>query len=103
MNMQQNRDEDVPEYNVDLDGTPDQSASRVVVNSIADLTDRDPADLELLWDSVDPDALDSFVAHARESSTPYQLSFRYQGYSVTVENKCLRFLPIEEVPSSASV
>ncbi|MFW5938032.1 MAG: HalOD1 output domain-containing protein [Halanaeroarchaeum sp.] len=89
-------------YNVDLGGIADQPTSCLVVTSIADVTGQDPADLDPLWDSVDPDALDSFVAHASETSTPYQLTFQYQGYTVTVENRSLRFVPNEEISPSAS-
>ncbi len=96
MTIQRTRDENVPVREVDLDEATDRSTSYVVVRSIADLTDREPEDLEPLWDSVDPEALDSFVAHASESSTPYQLSFRYQGYTVeVVGNRWLRIFSDE--------
>lgn len=94
MNIQKNGD--VPVYKVDLDEVTDQSTSYTVAISVAELTDRNPDDLESLWNSVDPDALDSFVSHARERSTPYQLAFQYQGYSITVGNGWLRFVPTEE-------
>ncbi|GAB7010489.1 HalOD1 output domain-containing protein [Halorubrum trueperi] len=103
MNIQTHWDGDVPEYTVDLDGATDQLTSYLVISSIADLTDQNPDDLESLWDTVDPDALDSFVAHADRSSTPYQLTFQYQGYTVTVADRCLRFIPNEAVSSSASI
>ncbi len=103
MNTERNRDGDVPVSEIDLDEATDHSTSYVVVKSITDLTDRDPADLEPLWESVDPDALDSFVAHASGSSTPYRLAFRYQGYTVEiVEGRWLRFTPGEEALSSAN-
>lgn len=97
MNIETNRDGDVPVYKVDLDEAADQSTSYTVVESIANLTDRDPDDLEPLWESVDPEALDSFVGHASESSTPYRLAFQYQGYTVeVVENRWLRLVPNDE-------
>ncbi|WP_418284347.1 HalOD1 output domain-containing protein [Halorubrum sp. DTA46] len=102
MNIQKNWDDAVPVYKVDLDETADQSTSCTVVRSIANVIDKDLDDLESLWDSVDPDALDSFVAHARESSTPYQLTFQYQGYAVKIENRWIQFTPTEETPSSVS-
>ncbi|WP_144797067.1 HalOD1 output domain-containing protein [Halorubrum depositum] len=103
MNIKTSRDGDVPVYKVDLDEATDRSTSNVVVSSIADLTGRDPNDLDPLWDSVDPEALDSFVDHASEYSTPYQLSFQYQEHTVDiVENRWLRITPTEEATSSAS-
>ncbi|MFC7185692.1 HalOD1 output domain-containing protein [Halorubrum yunnanense] len=104
MNIKTNWHEDAPVHNVNLDDATDRSASYAVVTSIADLTDRDPDDLEPLWDSVDPDALDTFVAHANESSTPYRLTFRYEGYAVEIaENGRLQLTPGGEAVSTASV
>jgi len=104
MSIQKNGDEKDPVHKVDLDEVGDQSMSYTVVSSIADLTGQDPDGLEPLWNSVDPEALDSFVAHASESSTSYQLSFQYQGYTVEiVKNRWLRFIENEEIRSSASV
>lgn len=104
MNVETNGDGDVPIHNVDLDGATDRSTSYTVVTSIADLTGRDPDDLEPLWDSVDTDALDSFVAHVSKSSTPYRLAFEYEGYTVeVVSGQRLRFTPNTEAFSSAMV
>jgi RNAse (barnase) inhibitor barstar len=102
MNIETNWDGDVPVYDIDLDETTDQSMSYTVVASVADLTDRDPEDLEPLWDSVDPDALDTFVDHANESSTWYRLAFRYEGYTVEIiEDRRLRLTPSEEAVQPA--
>ena len=96
MDIQKKGEEDVSVYKVDWGEATDQSTSYVVVESIADLTDQDPADLKPLWDSVDTDALDLFVSRASESSTPFQLTFQYQGYSVKVGNRGIQFIPTEE-------
>jgi len=102
MDIETNCDRDVPVYKVDLDEATDQSTSHTVVESIADLTDRNPEDLDPLWDNVNPEALDSFVAHANESSTPYRLAFQYQGYTVEiVEDRWLRIVPDEEASAVA--
>lgn len=103
MNIRKNGDGDVPVYKIDLEEVTDQSMSYLVVRGIADLTERDPAELEPLWDSVDPEALDAFVARASECSTSYHLAFQYQGYTVEiVENRWLQFTENEEPLSSAS-
>jgi hypothetical protein len=96
MSIQKSRDGDVPVYQVDLDEFG-RSTSCVVVERIAELTDQDPETLDPLWECVDPEALDSFVDHASESSAPCQISFRYEGYTVTViDAHRLQFTPTEE-------
>ena len=95
MNIRKIGDERVPVYEAELDEAT-RSASGIVVRSIAELTGKNLDDLEPLWDSVDPEALDSFVAHARECSTPFQFSFQYQGYTVEIaENSQFRFITEE--------
>jgi hypothetical protein len=104
MSIQKNGDEKGPVHEVDLDEVSDQSMSYIVVSSIADLTGQDPDGLEPLWNTMDPEALDSFVAHASESSTSYQLAFQYQGYTVKIaKNRWIRFIENEKIRSSASV
>ncbi|WP_435075579.1 HalOD1 output domain-containing protein [Halorubrum sp. HHNYT27] len=82
MNIETNVDGDVPVCKVNLHEDTDRSASHSVVSSIAELTGRDPNDLDPLWDSVDPEALDSFVDHASDRSTPCRIAFEYEGYEV---------------------
>ncbi|OYR38138.1 hypothetical protein DJ82_12750 [Halorubrum sp. Ib24] len=103
MDTQNTPDETAPVYKVDLNEANDRSTSQIVVESIADLTDREPEDLEPLWDYVDPEALNSFVAHAADASTPCRLAFRYQGYTVEiVENRWLRLVPDGDGSSSTN-
>jgi len=104
MNVETNGDGDIPVHNVDLDGATDRSISYTVITSIADLTGKDPENLEPLWDSVDTDALDSFVAHECDFSTPYRLAFEYEGYTVEViSGQRLQFTPNTEAFSSPTV
>lgn len=103
MNIKESRDEEVTVYHVDLSEATDRPTSSVVAECVAELTDRDPADLEPLWDSVDTEALNTFVDHARKSSTSYELTFRYQNYVVeVVSDDRLRFVPTDETRSAAS-
>jgi hypothetical protein len=93
--------EDAPVYEVELDDDAVRSISRTVVTRIADLTGRDPTELEPLWDSVDPEALDSFVAHAGESSSSCRIAFEYEGYVVeVVGSRRLRLIAKREPLSS---
>ncbi|AEH37155.1 HalOD1 output domain-containing protein [Halopiger xanaduensis] len=96
MTNHDNLDEIIPVYKVDLEAT-DQSTSAIVIQTITELTGQEPDELEPLWDSVDPEALDSFVARAEETETPCRLAFEYQGYTVKIDaDGELRIAPSEE-------
>lgn len=63
-------------------GVPAKSSpvSERVVRRVAARTGRDPLDLPVLHDLVDPDALDTLV----EGMADGQVSFTYAGHEVTV-------------------
>lgn len=89
----------IPTYRVDLESATDRSTSSIVTQGIATLTGQELDELEPLWDSVEPEALDSFVDHAQETATPCRLAFQHQGYTVEiVTDGELRITPIEEPP-----
>lgn len=56
------------------------SLSMTVINLIADADDTDPVELAPLYDTIDPDLLDSLVDSPGFSS----LEFTYHGYTVAV-------------------
>lgn len=60
-----------------------------IVREIANREGVDPCDLETpLYDVLDPEALDSLVAHAgsdRENANP-NVEFSYLGYRVTIQS-----------------
>lgn len=62
--------------------------SEAVVNTVAALHGADPGDLEPLYDVVEPDALDSFVAHAQRvgDDGTHQVWFTYEGFDVGVQS-----------------
>lgn len=62
----------------DWDVTPPSVA---VVHTLSEVTDRDERDLDLLVDSIDPDALDDLVG---ASETPLHVEFEYEGHTITV-------------------
>ncbi|WP_408957474.1 HalOD1 output domain-containing protein [Natrinema sp. 74] len=87
-------------YKVELDKATNQSTSSLVIRGIAELTGQKPAELEPLGNSVDPEALDSFVAHTKEGTTSCRLTFQYHGYTVViVGNRWLQIAPSEELLS----
>lgn len=56
--------------------------SERVIDAVAVATGTDPLDLPLLYETVDPDALDALA----ESLSDGEVIFQYAGYTVTVEN-----------------
>lgn len=65
---------------------PDERPSQVVIAAVAAITGEQPVALSPLYDAIDPDALDSLVAHARETATTatHRLTFDYEGCEVAV-------------------
>jgi len=64
-----------------------QSASEAVIEAVARRVGIDPLDLETpLYDAVDPDELDALLdGAARPDRSPVEITFRYCGYTVTVD------------------
>ncbi|MFA9518166.1 HalOD1 output domain-containing protein [Halopenitus sp. H-Gu1] len=54
--------------------------SERVIRNVAETTDSDPLDLPLLYDAVDPDALNAII----ESMSDGEVTFTYAGHEVTV-------------------
>lgn len=73
-------------YTATFDEVP---ASVAVTRGLADIQNRDVTDIEPLYESVDPDALDSLVASASNS---FSVSFSADGCDVVVLGN--RFLEI---------
>lgn len=69
------------EYEID----PDESASMAVVRAVSNYTDTPPAELEPLYDVVDPEALDALVCGLEPGSRRgREIRFRYDDVDVTV-------------------
>ncbi|QLD91194.1 hypothetical protein HWV07_07185 [Natronomonas salina] len=62
----------------------DESVSETVVTAVADAKGVDPLDLDPLYDSIDPDALDSLFGHAGAGSSIAKLSFEMADCEVLV-------------------
>lgn len=61
------------------------SPSVAVVERVAALDDVDPTELEPLFETIDPEALDGLVESTTDSEeSGLQVRFEYQGYEVTV-------------------
>lgn len=80
------------------DISPAESVSEAVVTAVASVSDKDPIPrfsngtghsetLEPLYSVIDPDALDTlFDTTGIETSDECQVTFEYEGLTVTVEN-----------------
>lgn len=59
--------------------------STAVVNTVADVSNRDPTEVEPLYEYVDPDALDALITRARsDSPTITMVAFSLADYDVSV-------------------
>ncbi|ELY46785.1 HalOD1 output domain-containing protein [Natronorubrum sulfidifaciens] len=63
-----------------------EQASEAIITAVAALSDTRPVELTPLYESVEPDAIDALVSHARRADTAgtHQLQFRYEGFDVDV-------------------
>ena len=61
-----------------------ESPSAAVVSVVSDATGADQSPPPVLYDTVDPDALDQLFRHRPGQSTKLLVSFHYRGYLVTV-------------------
>ena len=61
------------------------SVSKKVVKHVAKNTEQEPTELPVLYEIVDPDALDRFVAIAKRNNTPLSVQFTYAGQTVTID------------------
>lgn len=66
----------------------DSSPATAVVEAIAAISDADPSELDPLYATVDGDALDQLLSFPAPPGRSGDLSvtFRYQGYAVTVHS-----------------
>lgn len=72
------------------------STSTAIVEAVAAVSDRDPADLPPLYESIDPDALNTLLGPAGDrSDQPLAVSFAYFGYSVRVDRNAIEIRSME--------
>lgn len=60
------------------------SPSEAVIYRVAEQQDVDPVELPPLYESIDPDALDSLVQSSAASDSQLEVEFTYAGHDVTV-------------------
>lgn len=62
------------------------SASHRVIEAVAEESNKSQSELEPLYYSIDPDALDSLFSNVSDK-TVNQLTFTYSGYRVTINGE----------------
>ncbi len=77
-----------PQYVTTFDPDTGERASEGVVSAVAALASTSPVELKPLYETVEPDALDSLVEHARraDNAGTHELWFVYEGYDVSVRS-----------------
>lgn len=81
------------------ENTNNKSISTVIAETIATHKGVDPANLEPLYKTIDPDALDALFAPRTDGTarTTGQIIFTHAGYEITVNsNRTITVEPIEE-------
>ena len=80
------------EYNVESETVRTQfdqektTPSMTVVATLADVMGVDPVELDPLYSTIDPDALDQLVHVHNQTSDDIRVTFTHEGYSITVHS-----------------
>ena len=64
--------------------SPSESVNEAVVQTIATLENVDPTEIEPLYDSIDPDALEALIERGSRHQSETAVEFDYSGYRVRV-------------------
>lgn len=71
-------------HHVHYDPEADAGPSETLVIGVADIAGADPLELDPLFETVDPDALDDFVASGGMPNVGGRMEFAFAGYRVAV-------------------
>jgi hypothetical protein len=71
-----------PQAGLNMNGA-ERSVSELVIQKVAEVTDRDPVDLPPLYHSVDPDAVDELV----ESLSNGTIQFTYANQEIVITSR----------------
>ncbi|MEY7852236.1 HalOD1 output domain-containing protein [Natrarchaeobius sp. A-rgal3] len=75
-------------YVTTVDPADDERPSAVIVTAVASVLERDPLELAPLYETVDPDALDSLFQHAHrtDDAGTHEVWFTYEGVDIGVRS-----------------
>lgn len=63
---------------------PAETPSEVVVNAVAEVTNRSPIELQPIAEVIDPDALNKYISWPSGTDNPVTATFDYAGCQVLV-------------------
>jgi len=78
------------------------SASMAVIATLADVLNTDPSDIDPLYSTVDPDALDTFVQVHNRANGDTHVRFTHAGYAITVHSYGVVAITPEHEPTAES-
>ncbi|TYT63821.1 HalOD1 output domain-containing protein [Natrialba swarupiae] len=75
-------------YVTTVDPADGERPSTAIVTAVASVLERDPLELPPLYETVDPDALDSLLQHAHrtDDTATHEVWFSYEGVDVGVRS-----------------
>ncbi|ADB59431.1 hypothetical protein Htur_0533 [Haloterrigena turkmenica DSM 5511] len=78
--------EDSPAHRVHFDPTDSSQLSSAVVRAVSTVADRSPRDIDPLWETIDPEALERLLEHAaaRGDAASFGLEFGVDEFDVVV-------------------
>lgn len=80
-------DPDAERYSIRIDDYPGETGSTLAVRLIATIEDVHTAELDPLYESVDPEALDALLdSPAFARGTGARVTFEYSGYELAVDD-----------------
>lgn len=71
---------------VQADWSGTETLDSAITCAISRATGVSVTELEPLWEYMDPDALQAFVASMRDRETETSITFQYEGHDVTVRD-----------------
>lgn len=74
---------------------PGERVTEAIVRAVADVTGRDPMDLQPLATAIDPDAVEALFPQS-PGGDPRSLTFHYAGCRVTVDREAVTVEPVQE-------
>lgn len=79
-------DEETETHYLDLERDQESSLATTLVLAVATISDTDPAELPVLNDIINPEALDAFFAIESDEPDvdPNRVGFNYSAYQITV-------------------
>lgn len=75
-----------PAHRVHFDPTVSGQLSSAIVSAVSTVTDRPPRDIDPLWETIDPEALERLLDHAaaRGDAASFGLGFSVDGLDLVV-------------------